>query len=1100
MAVNVFIAVKMDIISRQAVRFAVGYIFFLVVAYGQDSYYFQPHPQDQDVRKGQSVTLECGVSNSRHVVFYWTLNGDPVANTSRRYQDGSNLHITRVDPSKDLGEFKCIATNVTTGISLASQGAQLNILWIGEQARVILQSPESVDQLAENGEMVLRCKVEGSSEVRFEWFHNGLRMFRNERVSFRNKRLQVASLSPADNGIYSCRAVSDVGVVDSSDNFALTLPSETAAQIKVLPKDIIATKNGSARFDCVFENAAAVEWYTQTNDVPLVNNSRFTLYPNGSLGISEIRSSDEGIYKCVGISDISKEAPQQTYAARLKLAFIDGFGMSPFEPPVGHDELKVVPLGSQFEVTCVKPGGRPKVRIWWEDSSGRVISDAGRIRVDDSQLIVDGAKKSDTGNYTCVAENIAGQERASLYFYVAAAPTITLPPVSLLAEEGESATFTCEFNGSPYPVTYVKWLKDDQPLKERPGHSVIFLHNGTLIIHKVVMSDSADYVCEVITNGFPPAKSEKATLVVKEQLKFVPPPVSTRLELGSYTKIYCKARGSTQPVVRWMKVGHPFFDWPSHIQDDNGTLFFKGVTNEDAGKYTCIATSSQGIINTTINVDVVVMPKFVIEPEDTQAYEGYSTMLHCQASGDPMPAVQWDKNNVMDNFDQKRFHVMENGTLYVSEVHMEDEGKYGCTVGNSGGFKRAEVNLNVKSAEYYSPNNAGRGFNNDSENTMTKTVTVTLSAAAMYMGLVIGLMVFCRMRRAKKKARLLAEATAEAKSENGTLPNDTEMNALSTKPLKDGSTTKSDGEAQSHSSGSHSHYSKRSRASYDKAHFPRQELQTMMLLGHGEYGEVFLAKAKGIIDAETEMVVMVKALQTRDENAHFEYKREMDMLNKLRHENITKLLGICRETEPFLFITEYSDWGDLKQFLLATRRDNSRKGPRPPPLNVPQILGICHQVATGMEYLSNQRFTHKDLATRNCLVTSRLNIKISFPSLSRDTYAEEYFMYRNRTLPIRWAPAEAILEDEWSTKSDVWSFAVLVWELFTQADLPFSEHSDEIVLKLLNSGELRWKPPSGAPSSLCSLLLTCWSSCARDRPTFTDVVLKIGQVTVDSHL
>lgn len=79
----------------------------------------------------------------------------------------------------------------------------------------------------------------------------------------------------------------------------------------------------------------------------------------------------------------------------------------------------MVPFGSQFEVTCVKPGGRPKVRIWWEDPSGRVISDTGRIRVDDTQLIVDGAKKVDTGNYTCVAENIAGQERTSLYFYVA---------------------------------------------------------------------------------------------------------------------------------------------------------------------------------------------------------------------------------------------------------------------------------------------------------------------------------------------------------------------------------------------------------------------------------------------------------------------------------------------------------------------------------------------------------------------------------------------------------------------------------------------------------------------------------------------------------
>lgn len=89
-----------------------------------------------------------------------------------------------------------------------------------------LQSPDSAQHLNEGGEMVLRCKVDGSSEVRFEWFHNGLRMFRNERVSFRNKRLQVAALTAADNGIYSCRAVSEVGVVDSTDNFALVLPSE----------------------------------------------------------------------------------------------------------------------------------------------------------------------------------------------------------------------------------------------------------------------------------------------------------------------------------------------------------------------------------------------------------------------------------------------------------------------------------------------------------------------------------------------------------------------------------------------------------------------------------------------------------------------------------------------------------------------------------------------------------------------------------------------------------------------------------------------------------------------------------------------------------
>lgn len=80
---------------------------------------------------------------------------------------------------------------------------------------------------------------------------------------------------------------------------------------------------------------------------------------------------------------------------------------------------------------------------------------------------------------------------------------------------------------------------------------------------------------------------------------------------------------------------------------------------------------------------------------------------------------------------------------------------------------------------------------------------------------------------------------------------------------------------------------------------------------------MFLAKAKGIVDTDTEIIVMVKALQTRDENAHFEYKRELDMLNKLRHDNIAKILGICRETEPFLFITEYSDWVSSLGFIYS---------------------------------------------------------------------------------------------------------------------------------------------------------------------------------------
>lgn len=89
------------------------------------------------------------------------------------------------------------------------------------------------------------------------------------------------------------------------------------------------------------------------------------------------------------------------------------------------------------------------------------------------------------------------------------------------------------------------------------------------------------------------------------------------------------------------------------------------------------------------------MPRFTVQPATTRAVEGYSAMLHCRATGDPIPTIQWDRNNVLNNFDPQRYRVLDNGSLLISEVHRDDDGKYGCTAGNSGGLRRVEANLVV---------------------------------------------------------------------------------------------------------------------------------------------------------------------------------------------------------------------------------------------------------------------------------------------------------------------------------------------------------------------------------------------------------------------
>ena len=106
-------------------------IFFIFsgvcVSNGQDTFYFNQNPFDQPVIEGTELMLLCGVSNPRHIQFQWLHNGKQVTNSSRRFQDGSNLRILRVTQEQDTGPFQCIATNVTTGFSLQSGEATLDI-------------------------------------------------------------------------------------------------------------------------------------------------------------------------------------------------------------------------------------------------------------------------------------------------------------------------------------------------------------------------------------------------------------------------------------------------------------------------------------------------------------------------------------------------------------------------------------------------------------------------------------------------------------------------------------------------------------------------------------------------------------------------------------------------------------------------------------------------------------------------------------------------------------------------------------------------------------------------------------------------------------
>ncbi|KAK3919401.1 Inactive tyrosine-protein kinase 7 [Frankliniella fusca] len=1032
---------------------------------------------------------------------------------------------------------------------------------LSDSADVELQSPESPEDVVEGVDVELACTVDGSGDIRIEWFRNGERVTRGGRVSFSGggpgpggaparRVLHLAGATARDNGAYRCSASAagagpgagpGAGVVTAGPgrSFPLAVAGAGAPLVLVPPRDTVARRGGSARLDCSYRDASFTEWYFKDTG-PLKNATRFQILENGSLIILNVGRQDEGLYACVGIKEESAEVPQK-YTAQLTIAYLDNLSASSFEPELSSDHLAIVPENNEFFLNCRPPKGIPPPTVKWIDPQGNGIPDSGPMRVEGTKLVIESTRsKEDSGNYTCVAENLAGTHKKSVQVVVATPPMITKDPVSTTVEEDEPAILSCQFSGMAYPVTSVRWRKDGRLLRDEGSHFHADPSNGTLKIHSVLTADRGEYVCIVNTTGFSPVYSKPAHIHVKEKLKFTPQPVNKKMELGATSKVNCKAQGSTAPTIHWIKEGQSGQSFPAHVTVNNGTLIFQGVKTSDRGRYTCVATNAQGIINATITIEVHVTPKFTVLPQNpSEAIEGYSVLIDCGAEGDPKPTIQWDKNSVMMNdLNNPRFVVLENGSLLIQEAHLSDTGKYGCTAGNSGGFKREEVSLFVRSAEGYLPD--GPETSNSSEDSMmTKTVLITLGAAAAYMFLVIGLMVWCRFRRRKRKQNYLAQETAEGTSallgkgdnvEPACAANgDTELGERSKRLSKASNKQnghahtnghpRSDGEntAQSQSS----HHSKKSKASYETLSYARTDLQNMMLLGNGEMGEVYLAQAKGLAGSTAPVqdgldngnnlgVVMVKALNhTRDEASLLEFRRQLDMFQRVNHPNIVSLLGLCREQDPHYMLLQYSDWGDLKQFLLASREKTSKKSPqspqppqppKPAPLTLAQIVSLANQAAQALEHLSNLRLVHKDIAARNCLIASGLRLKISLSGLCKDTYKKEYFEHRNQILPLRWLPHEAVFEDDYSSKSDVYSYGVLVWEIFTQAEFPFHRKTDNDVLSSLQNHELHWKIPKNCTPAMTALLGRCWADSPRDRPTFSQIVLAISEMKVDTEM
>ncbi|KTG03310.1 hypothetical protein cypCar_00028360 [Cyprinus carpio] len=501
-------------------------------------------------------------------------------------------------------------------------------------------------------------------------------------------------------------------------------------------------------------------------------------------------------------------------------------------------------------------------------------------------------------------------------------------------------------------------------------------------------------------------------------------------------------------------------------EDDTERSDDVGVDGEQMRNYTCVVENAYGSINHTYTLDVVERSPHrpILQaglPANVTVQVGEDAKFVCKVYSDAQPHIQWLQ------------HIMKNGSrygpdglpyvrvlktagvnttdkeievLYLPNVTFQDAGEYTCLAGNSIGISYHTAWLTVLPVEL---DTIEKEYPPDYVEIAIYCIGVFLIAC------MVVIVVVCRMRTSAKKPDFGSQPAVHKLTKQIPLrrqvSSDSSSSMSSSTPLVRITTRRSSAHDDP-------------IPEYDLPEDPRWEFSRDKLtlgkpLGEGCFGQVVMAEALGIDKDKPKEAVTVAV----------------------------KMLK------------EYASKGNLREFLRARRPpgmeysyDIARVSDEL--LTFKDLVSCTYQVARGMEYLASQKCIHRDLAARNVLVTESNFMKIADFGLARDVHNIDYYKKTtNGRLPVKWMAPEALFDRVYTHQSDVWSFGVLMWEIFTLGGSPYPGIPVEELFKLLKEGH-RMDRPANCTNELYMMMKDCWHAISSHRPTFKQLVEDLDRI------